>query len=117
MFLDLRVIRLPVNALVSILHRVSGVVLVFTLPWWLWVFAESLRSEAGYGEVLALLQGWGGWLAFFGLWALAHHLFAGVRHLAMDAHWGLGKQVSRWTAWVVLLLDGLSVPVLVWVLL
>ncbi len=113
-FLDLRVIRLPVNALVSILHRLSGLVLIFALPFWAWLLGESLSGEPGYARSLAVLHSWGAWVALFSLAALAHHFFAGLRHLAMDVHWGLGRDASRWSAWAVLVLDGVALPLLWW---
>ncbi len=113
-FLDLRVIRLPVNALVSILHRVAGVFLVLGLPVWATWFVRSLEGEAGYLAVHAALASPGGAL-FAGatLAALAHHGFAGLRHLLLDAHWGLGREASRRSAWAVLVADVLALP-LIW---
>ncbi len=109
-FLDLRVIRLPVNALVSILHRLSGLFLIVVLPFWVWLLGESLTSEAGYLHARAILHSWGAWLALFSLTALGHHFFAGLRHLAMDVHWGLTRDASRWSAWGVLVLDAVCLP-------
>ncbi len=112
-FLDLFAIRLPVNALVSILHRVAGVILVLGLPLWATWFVRSLEGEAGFQAVhAALASPWGALFAGATLAALAHHVFAGVRHLLMDVHWGLGREASRRSAWVVLAADVLALPVI-----
>jgi succinate dehydrogenase / fumarate reductase cytochrome b subunit len=36
-------------------------------------------------------------------WALTHHFLAGIRHLAMDMHWGMTLPAARTTARMVLL--------------
>jgi len=112
-FLDLRAIHLPVNAWVSILHRVSGVFLLLGVPLWAMWFVRSLEGEAGFQAVhAALASPWGTLFAGSTLVALAHHGFAGVRHLAMDGHWGLGRTASRRSAWAVLVADLLILPVI-----
>ena len=42
-------------------------------------------------------------VVFLLLWGLMHHLFAGLRYLALDLDLGLDKQTERLTAWVVML--------------
>ncbi|MDO5653797.1 MAG: succinate dehydrogenase, cytochrome b556 subunit [Brachymonas sp.] len=83
--------RLPSGAWVSILHRISGVILFVLLPLLVWMFDQSLTSEYSYGRFTALFDGlllFPGWLVKLvvlgGIWAFLHHLFAGVRHLVMD---------------------------------
>ena len=85
--------RLPLAGIVSILHRVSGVIMFLLLPLVIWLFDTSLTSEisyerftsafiAGIGFVPAALVK----LAVLGLiWGYLHHFVAGVRHLWMDA--------------------------------
>jgi succinate dehydrogenase / fumarate reductase cytochrome b subunit len=53
--LNLLSIRLPVNALVSILHRVSGFALFLVLPLLLWCLQQSLQSAQGFEQVQQLL--------------------------------------------------------------
>ncbi|MDO4795096.1 MAG: succinate dehydrogenase, cytochrome b556 subunit [Brachymonas sp.] len=88
---DILSYRLPPGALVSILHRISGVILFVMLPFLIWLFDHSLTSELSYERFTALfdgLLGVPGWmvkLVVLGLiWAFLHHLCAGVRHLVMD---------------------------------
>jgi hypothetical protein len=47
--LNLLTIRLPIPALVSIMHRVSGAFLFLLLPGLLWLLAQSLASAESYG--------------------------------------------------------------------
>lgn len=101
--LDLRRIRLPLPGRVSILHRVSGVLLFLALPLGVGILSASLTSEAGYWTTLETAQHpLIKLLAVLLIWAFSHHWFAGLRHLAMDAHWGLGLRQARASAAAVL---------------
>ena len=84
-------IRFPLGAGVSIMHRVSGVVLFVMLPLLIWLFDHSLTSEVSFERFRALFEGqllFPGWLVklvVLGIiWAFLHHIGAGVRHLVMD---------------------------------
>lgn len=101
--LNLFTIRLPVNAVVSIMHRASGVVLFLVQPLLLWALYLSLRNEQGYSAVSIQLQQWPVKLLLTGLaWAFFHHFYAGIRHLAMDVHWMTTLQKARFSSRVVL---------------
>ncbi len=41
------------------------------------------------------------------LWSLAHHFFAGIRFLLIDAEIGVEKSQARLGSWLVLLAEGL----------
>lgn len=107
-YIDLLRIRLPVGGLVSILHRVSGVLLVLALPFLLWVFQQSLVSAEDYQRITGLLQKFPlRILLFLLILALAHHLLAGIRHLLLDLDVGMGRRGGRLGAWLVLTIDGI----------
>lgn len=98
-FLDLRRIRLPVTGLVSILHRISGVLLFASLPFVVYLFDLSLRSQQGFAQAAALLHhGFVKIWAFLLLWSLLHHLVAGIRYLLIDFDIGVRLPVARASA-------------------
>ncbi len=106
-YLDLLRIRLPIGGWVSILHRVSGVLLALAAPLLLYLFMLSLRSAEDYAAVRLLLGGGVGVFFTLGLsWAALHHFFAGLRHLGLDLDWGGDKPRSWQTAWLTLALSG-----------
>lgn len=116
-FTDLTGYRLPPAGWVSILHRISGVVMFALMPFIVWMFDASLSSEISYeGFTSVFSAGIGGIPGFFvklvalGLiWAYLHHLIAGVRHLYMDATHSVTKEFGKSSALVVLALSiGLS---------
>jgi succinate dehydrogenase / fumarate reductase, cytochrome b subunit len=108
-FLNLIKIRLPVPGVVSIMHRISGVLMVAAIPLIIYLFELSLRDEAGFAQVSALLAHPLSRLVMLSLiWALLHHLFAGIRFLLTDFDIGLDKAQSRMTAWTVIVLEVLA---------
>jgi len=98
-FLDLLAIRLPIGGVVSLLHRASGAVLALAVPGLLYTLMLSLRSPEDFARVQAFFGGGlGGLIGLGALWALLHHLFAGLRHLGFDIGWGEEKMRARLTA-------------------
>jgi len=88
--LDLTTVKFPLPAITSILHRISGVALFFSIGVVLYLLQLSLESEAGFERVTELLRATPVklmvWLILAGL---LYHLIAGIKHLLMD--WGLGE--------------------------
>ena len=110
-FLNLARIRYPVGAVASIGHRISGVVLVISLPFWVWALQESLRRDAFFIETNLPVR----LIAALLAWAAAHHLFAGIRHLLTDVGVGSSLSAARRSAYAALIggaLVGLFVLVL-----
>ena len=101
-FLDLTKIAMPVGALTSIGHRISGIVLTASAPVAVYVLALSLRDANGWAQAAALFAqpvfkaG-----VVISAWALAHHLLDGVRHLLTDFGIGASLPVARRSAWLV----------------
>jgi succinate dehydrogenase / fumarate reductase cytochrome b subunit len=98
-FLNLFQIKMPIMAIMSILHRASGALLVLAIPYITYLFALSLESEQGYMQVqehlsgilvkiIMLLLGWG----------VLHHLLSGIRFLFLDFDIGVDRVNGRVTA-------------------
>jgi len=89
-------IRLPLTGWVSLLHRISGVMLVAASAWLLYVLDLSLVSETGFHEARTLLAGpFAKSASIFLLWAFCHHFFAGIRFLLIDLDIGVEQQAAR----------------------
>ena len=98
-YLNLLKIRLPLPSVLSILHRLSGVVLIAALPFALAALAMSLASEAGYAKVGSMSDNPLCKLMVLGtVWALFHHLCAGTRFLLLDLHLGVSLAAARFSA-------------------
>lgn len=82
---DILSYRMPMAAIVSILHRISGALMFLLMPVVLWAFERSLSSAQGFAEVASVLGSWPFKLLGIVLfWGLAHHFCAGIRHLVSD---------------------------------
>ena len=98
--------RLPPAGIVSILHRVSGVLMFLLLPFVIWLFDVSLTSEISYERFtstfiagLGFLPGWFMKLVALALiWAYLLHFIAGIRHLWMDATHSVSKEEGHLSA-------------------
>jgi len=99
-------IRLPLPGWVSILHRVSGLLLFLAVLWLLFMLDRSLASEAGFDSVrryagLPLVK-----LSLLVLiWAYCHHFCAGIRFLFLDIDKGVDRAKARFTSVVVLVVS------------
>ena len=98
--------RLPLAGFVSILHRISGMLMFLLLPLILYLLDKSLTSEISFAVFQNFTSGVFVKLVILALvWAYLHHFCAGVRHLFMDLHVGLDKDSSRKSAVGVLLIS------------
>ena len=113
--LNLFTIRLPINAIVSILHRVSGIGLFLSIPLILLDLQYLVRSEGSYTTLTSWLDTWFIKLVLIGLsWAFFHHFFAGIRHLLQDIHWMTSLNNARLSSRILLWLVGISTAIFAW---
>jgi succinate dehydrogenase / fumarate reductase, cytochrome b subunit len=106
-FKDLPTYRLPAAGWVSILHRISGVLMFALMPLIIWMFDTSVSSELSFARFRAAFNG-GLWfvpgfvfklVALALIWAYLHHFIAGVRHLWMDvSHAAVTKEFGSKSA-------------------
>jgi succinate dehydrogenase / fumarate reductase cytochrome b subunit len=112
-YLNLFRIYLPLAGWVSILHRVTGVLLFAAVPLGVWALSISLSGESGYQQVTDwIVHPLARLLLLLLVWAFALHFFAGLRHLALDVHWGL--QRGRQSSITVMLATGLVTLLAAW---
>ncbi|MFY7697510.1 MAG: succinate dehydrogenase, cytochrome b556 subunit [Legionella sp.] len=103
--LDLGSLKYPVTAIVSILHRISGLVLFLSFPFVLYALSLSLHSQEAFIALqLQLLQPFYRLLVWLFAAALIYHLIAGVRHILMDLGFSESLQAGRQSAFVVIVL-------------
>lgn len=97
--LNLFTIHFPLPAIVSFLHRVSGVVLCLMIPFFLWMLQQSLQSRERFDRLQQDFSSIGMkvLLVIMGA-ALLFHFIAGIRHLLMDIHVGDSLKGGRISA-------------------
>ncbi|MDC0598719.1 succinate dehydrogenase, cytochrome b556 subunit [Gammaproteobacteria bacterium] len=93
--LDIGTIQLPLAALTSITHRISGIIVFVGIAFLLKLFDKSLSSQEGFNALQIYAQFT---IVKFGLWAilsaLAYHMVAGIKHLIMEMGVGETKEGS-----------------------
>lgn len=106
-FKDLPGYRWPFAAMVSGMHRASGLVLFLLLPFIIWMLDTSISSEISFETFKSAfnvgLLGLPGvlWklIALALIWAYLHHFIAGLRHLWMDTnHAAVSKEFGKSSA-------------------
>jgi len=130
-FKDLPSYRWPMAAIVSGMHRASGLIMFLLLPFIIWMLDTSISSEISFAKFKALFNigsnfSWSsflfwnfaqpvgftlpGWIfklvALALIWAYLHHFIAGLRHLWMDTHHGaVSKEFGKSSAIVTMALS------------
>jgi succinate dehydrogenase / fumarate reductase, cytochrome b subunit len=97
--------QFPIQAIVSILHRISGVILFIFIPIVLWAFDNSLYSHKTFHTVISAFNNGG---VEFAIWfftsMLIWHMCAGIKHLIMDlGHFEtkLGSQIACYVCFII----------------
>lgn len=113
--LNLLKIRMPVTAVVSILHRVSGIVLFLSIPYVVWLLSQSITSQAGFNYVLNVFSSnCGKLINVILLWAIVHHFFAGIRFLLLDIDFAISREATIKMAWLVNILVFVTLAFLIY---
>jgi len=115
--LPLLKIRLPIGGVISIVHRVTGALLVLILPLATYWLDQSLGSRQGF-EVVAKFLG-GPIIKVIVILILAifiQHFVSGMRHLFLDLQIGLDRTTSRRSAWAVPMVTLLFTAICAWVI-
>lgn len=105
-FVDVLHYRFPLPAYVSILHRISGVLLFLALPFILYLLEQSLTSETSFGIFQAFTSGvFVKLVVLLLVWGYLHHFCAGLRHMQLDFHVGLDLPSARKSSAIVLVVS------------
>lgn len=103
-YLNLIQIQLPIPGIVSIAHRISGVLMFLAIPFTAYLLQLSIQDGQGFQQVSLLLDNIFVKLVLILLiWSLLHHLFAGIRYLLIDIDIGVEKTLARAGALAVLI--------------
>ncbi len=109
---------MPITALASILHRITGVVLFVGMLFFFFLLDLAMGGAAGFDEARAMVDSAAGtFVAWLLLTSLAYHVVAGVRHLLLDFHVGdtlVGGRVGAWVSIVAGIVAGVIVAVWLW---
>ena len=113
-YLNLLKIRLPLPGMISFAHRITGVILFLAIPFAVYLLDQSVQSPQAFAEVQLLLdQPLLLFVQILLLWSLAHHFFAGIRFLLIDAEIGVELTSARTGSWLVLLAEAITLAAII----
>lgn len=114
--LKLTSIHFPLAAIVSILHRISGVILFLSVPLMLWALQQTLGSQTSFSVLYQqFLTPLGKFITWIVLSCVTFHSLSGIRHLFMDLGFCEEKESGRFTSQLVLILAAIFIVFLgVW---
>ena len=99
-YLNLMQIRLPVGAVLSILHRITGVMLVIAIPLIIYLLQLLNNGSQGFEQATDLLSLTPVKMVLtLWIWMLVQHSLSGIRHLVQDLGYGYELATARRLAW------------------
>ena len=115
--LDISTIKFPIAAITSIIHRITGVILLIGFGFLLYLLQLSLESESGFVLVQELLSGL---IVKLLTWAviacLIYHFIAGCKHLLMDLGIGETNEGAPIGSWLVVAFSAVGILIAgVWI--
>jgi succinate dehydrogenase / fumarate reductase cytochrome b subunit len=115
--LDITTIHMPLSAIASITHRITGVGLFVAIGFLMWALTTSLGSQSGFDQVKSVMtHPFAKFIAWGIITFVVYHLIAGVKHLFMDAGYFETKETGALASKFVLILSAIgAVLVGVWV--
>jgi succinate dehydrogenase / fumarate reductase cytochrome b subunit len=110
---DLPSYRWPLAAIVSGMHRASGLIIFLLMPFIIWMFDTSITSDISFARFTSAFTLGIGFVpgivvklaALVLIWAYLHHFFAGLRHIRMDLLHTVSKVQGKTSAQIVLVLS------------
>ena len=112
----LSIFRPNINMVMSIVHRVTGVInYAGSLMLALWL-AMAASGPDGYNLAQSLFGSPLGLLVLFGYsWSLIHHACGGIRHFIWDTGAAFERESFRRLSWMTIIAS-LPITLLVWVI-
>ena len=112
----LQIYKLPFTAVLSILHRATGVALSAGVFLLVWTLAMAASGPEAYQTAQALLTSWFGYLVLMGFTAaFYYHLCTGIRHLFWDLGKGLERHQTKLSGWLILVVSSI-LTLLTWLI-
>ena len=96
MHLNVFLIDLPLTAMTSIIHRITGIILFISLPFFLYFFYLSIESHSSFVIAKSLFSKFYIKIIFnLFLFSLIYHLVSGLKHIIMDIGFFEEKKSSK----------------------
>ena len=112
----LQIYRWHVSSLLSITHRISGVInLLALILIFFWLLALSF-GESNYEILLLLINSFAGKFVLIGFtWSMSFHLLSGIRHLFWDMGYGFEIKTANISG-ITVIIFSLILTIIFWLL-
>ena len=112
----LQIYRWHISSLLSITHRISGVINLFSLILiFLWLLILSL-GENNYESFLLVINSFIGKFFLIGFtWSMSFHLLSGIRHLIWDFGYGFEIKTANISG-IIVIISSLILTVIFWLM-
>ena len=110
----LQIYRWHISSLLSITHRISGVInLLGLILIFFWLIFLSL-GENNYQSFLLIINSFIGKFILIGFtWSMSFHLLSGIRHLVWDLGYGFEIRTANITG-VIVIISSLALTIIFW---
>ena len=110
----LQIYRWHISSLLSIIHRISGVInLLALILIFFWLVVLSL-GESNYELFLLIINSFVGKFILIGFtWSMFFHLLSGIRHLAWDMGYGFEVKTANISG-VIVIIFSLALTIIFW---
>ncbi len=112
----LQIYRWQISSLISIFHRITGIINVMGLIIiCLWI-GLLFFGESRYGLINIFFQSYFGKVFIMGfVWSYSFHLLSGIRHLILDLGYGYEIKTANISA-IIVIIGSLVLTVLMWLI-
>ena len=112
----LQIYRWHISSLVSITHRISGIInLIALILIFFWLLVLSF-SENNYELFLLIINSFVGKFILIGfVWSMSFHLLSGIRHLAWDLGYGFEIKTANISG-IIVIISSLIITIIFWLL-
>ena len=99
----IQIYKWHISSLVSISHRITGIINILAITLICFWFALILLGESNYGLIKNFLQTFIGKFILIGItWSFSFQMLSEIRHLIMDAGYGFELQTTKITGLLVI---------------
>ena len=110
----LQIYRWQVSSLLSITHRISGVINLLALIFILFWFIFLSLGESNYELFLLVINNFFGKFILIGFtWSMSFHLLSGIRHLAWDLGYGFEIKTANISG-IIVIISSLVLTIIFW---
>ena len=110
----LQIYRWQISSLLSIIHRISGVINLLSLSLiFFWLLVLSF-GESNYELFLLTINSFFGKFILIGFtWSMCFHILSGIRHLAWDLGYGFEIKTANISG-IIVVISSLALTIIFW---